>query len=419
MPPREFWNRGSARETLTNIVRNHVTDVRGASRMLVDAVTGMTSLVQVMHASIAEKPMRLAGATVGGAVAASTSIVYKSIRGLTRAVGGGIDLALGAVAPALGHVDSSPAREAVISVLNGVLGDYLCETGNPLAIPMQLRREGKTLELTRKGLAAAIETPSPRVLVLVHGLCRNDRRWERDGHDHGAQLARDLSYTTVYLHYNTGLHVSTNGHALAQMLEALVAAWPVPLKEVSILAHSMGGLVARSAHHYASAAGHVWPRRLRKLVFLGTPHHGTPLERAGHWVEQLLEKTTYSAPFAVVGKVRSAGITDLRHGYVLEEEWKGRDRFADLAVARRPPPLPKSVQCYAIAAAIGRVPVPYRDRLIGDGLVPVPSALGEHRDARLKLTFPQSHQWIARGISHFGLLDGGPVYERICGWFDE
>jgi len=139
------------------------------------------------------------------------------------------------------------------------------------------------------------------VLVLVHGLCRNDRCWQRDGHDHGAELARDLSYTTAYLNYNTGLHISTNGRAFAQMLEALVAAWPTPLKEVSIVGHSMGGLVARSAYHYGLAANHAWCRKLRKLVFLGTPHHGVPLERAGHHVDLFLEKTPYSAPLALPG----------------------------------------------------------------------------------------------------------------------
>jgi pimeloyl-ACP methyl ester carboxylesterase len=197
----------------------------------------------------------------------------------------------------------------------------------------------------------------------------------------------------------------------------LVTAWPVPVKEVSILAHSMGGLVARSAHHYALAADHAWPRKLRKLVFLGTPHHGVPLERAGHRLDLLLAKTPYAAPFTVLGKVRSAGITDLRHGYVLDEDWKGHDRFASRADRRRPLPLPAGVQCYTIAAALGHAPTSRSDQLIGDGLVPVPSALGEHRDSRLKLTFPQSHQWTARGTSHLGLLGSAPVYERIRGWF--
>lgn len=404
---------------MTQAVRNHVTDLRGASRMVVDAIAGITGIVEAMHANIAKNPTSLAGAIVGGAMNSTTSAVCKSIRGVTRAVGGGIDLALGAVAPALGHIESSPTRESVIAALNGVLGDYLAETGNPLAVPMHLRREGKPLELTCEDIATSIQAPSSKVLVLVHGLCRDDRRWERDGHDHGAELARDLSYTAAYLHYNTGLHISTNGRAFAQMLEALVAAWPVPLKEVSILTHSMGGLVARSAHHYALAAGHAWPRKLRKLVFLGTPHHGVPLERAGNRIDQFLEKNPYTAPLALLGKVRSAGITDLRHGYVLEEDWKGQDRFANRADSHRPLPLPKRVQCYTIAAAIGHAPKPRRDELIGDGLVPVASALGDHRDSQRRLTFPRSHCWTVRGTSHLGLLRSGQVYERIRGWLGE
>lgn len=284
---------------------------------------------------------------------------------------------------------------------------------------MHPRREGKPLELTRERLAAAIPAAGSKVLILVHGLCRNDRRWERDGHEHGAELARDLSYTAVYLYYNTGLHISTNGRALAQILEELAAAWPVPLNEVSILAHSMGGLVARSAHHYAMAAGHAWPRKLRNLVFLGPPHHGVPLERAGHWFNLLLERTPYTAPLALLGKVRSAGITDLRHGYVLEEHWKGYDRFANRRDSYRTLPLPKGVRCYTIAAAIGHGPTPRRDRLIGDGLVPVASALGDHRESWRRLNFLRSRQWTARGTSHFGLLGPGPVYERIHSWLNE
>lgn len=404
---------------MTGVVRNHVTDLRGVSRMVVDAISGSVGLVEAMHANIARKPTRLAGATVGGALTGATALVYRSIRSVTRAVGGGIELALNAVAPALGHIESSPAREAVIAALNGVLGDYLAETANPLAVTMHLRREGKPLVLTREGLAAQIQVPSSKVLILVHGLCRNDRCWERDGHDHGAELARDLSCTVAYLHYNTGLHVSTNGQLFAQLLDKLAAAWPVPLSEVSILAHSMGGLVARSAHHHGSSAGHAWVRKLRKLVFLGTPHHGVPLERAGHWFELLLEKTPYIAPFAVLGRMRSAGITDLRDGCVLEEDRKGRDRAASRGDSCRSLPLPRRVQCYTIAAMIGNAPSPRRDRLIGDGLVPVASALGHHPAPRRSLAFPRSHQWTITGTSHLGLLSSGEVYKRLRGWLGE
>ncbi len=109
---------------------------------------------------------------------------------------------------------SSSEREAVLAVLNGVLGDYLEATGNPLAIPMQRRCGGHPLTITRKALAAAFPEAGGKVVVLLHGLCMNNLQWQRDGHDHGAALARDAGYTPLYLNYNTGRHVSTNGRDL-------------------------------------------------------------------------------------------------------------------------------------------------------------------------------------------------------------
>ena len=223
-------------------------------------------------------------------------------------------------------------------------------------------------------------------------------------HDHGAVLARDLGYTPLYLHYNSGLHTSTNGRALSGLLEALLEQWPHRVEELVIIAHSMGGLVARSACHYAAAAGHDWLRRLRKLAFLGTPHHGAPLERGGNWVDVILGAAPYAAPFARLGKIRSAGITDLRYGNVLDEHWKGRDRFARARDTRQSVPLPDGVQSYAMAATTGKKPGDIRDRLLGDGLVPVSSALGLHEDPHRSLRFPKSRQWIGYGMNHMDLL---------------
>ena len=404
---------------MSKVIRNHAADLRGVSRMVVDAISGSTELVEMMHANIASTSTWVSGAAASRVMNGTTSFVYGSIRGITRAVGGGIDSALCVLAPLLGDIGLSPEREAVIAALNGVLGDHLAATDNPLAVTMHLRHNRKPLELTREALAAGIQVPSRKVLVLVHGLCRTEQCWGRRGHNYGTELARELGYTTVYLHYNTGLHISTNGHAFSQMLEELVAAWPVPLSELSILAHSMGGLVARSAYHHASVAGQAWSRKLRKLVFLGTPHHGVPLERAGHWFEQLLEKTPYTKPFALLGKMRSAGIRDLRHGCVLDEEGKTRSRSAERADSRCSVPLPRRVGCYTVAAMIGNAPRRHRDQLIGDGLVPVASALGDHPDPRRRLSFPRSHQWTAPGTTHLGLLCSGQVYEQIREWLGE
>jgi pimeloyl-ACP methyl ester carboxylesterase len=369
-----------------------------------------------MHHTIA-RPLRRGVAHAPARTRGITGLIYKSVRGVTRLVGGGVDALLGQLRPTLAGRASSPEREAVLAALNGVLGDYLVATENPLAIPMTLRRDGRSLALETQALAAAIPQRSGKLAVLAHGLCLNDLHWNRGGHDHGAVLARELGYTPLYLHYNSGLHTSINGRALAGLLESLLEAWPGRVEDLVIVGHSMGGLIARSACHYAAAAGHHWPRRLSRLAFLGTPHHGAPLERGGNWVNVILEATPYAAPFARLGKIRSAGITDLRYGNVLDEHWRGRDRFAHAPDTRQFVPLPNGVQSYAIAATTGRKPGDLRDRLLGDGLVPVSSALGRHDDLHRALRFPQSRQWIGYGMNHMDLLGRPEVSARIVRWF--
>jgi hypothetical protein len=152
------------------------------------------------------------------------------------------------------------------------------------------------------------------------------------------------------------------------------------------------------------------------MVFLGTPHHGAPLERAGNWVDILLGATPYAAPFARLGKVRSAGITDLRHGNLLDEDWVRRDRFARGADRRQPVALPQDVRCYAVATSIGQQSGDLKDRMLGDGLVPLDSALGRHRTAARCLAFAEDHQWIGYGINHLDLLSHPEVYAQLLRW---
>jgi pimeloyl-ACP methyl ester carboxylesterase len=377
------------------------SDLRGLNRLAIEATAGVTEVVEAMHHNIG----RASGSGLTrGRTRGITGLVYRSIRGITRLVGGGIDATLAPLA-SLGEGRSSTGREAVLAALNGVLGDHLVATGNPLAISMGLRQEGRPL----------VPTSGRRLLVLVHGLCMNDLQWNRRGHDHGAALARDLGFTPVYLHYNSGLHVSTNGRAFADLIENLVQQWPVPVEEMIILGHSMGGLVTRSACHYGRDAGHDWLRRLTKIVFLGTPHHGSVLERGGIKVDSILGSSRFTAPLGRPGKIRSAGITDLGHGNLLDEDWQGHDRFEASEDPRRPVPLPDGVQCYAMAAA-AREAGTLRSRLIGDGLVSVNSALGRHEEPGRTLPIPESRQWIAPGMKHFDLLSRPEAYERIREW---
>ena len=376
---------------------SHARALRGAAKLATEATTGLTDLVEAVHSRIASVP-GLPG-PADGRTRGITGLVYKTVRGVTRAVGGSVDTLL-----------------AVLAALNGVLGDHLAKTANPLAIRMAFRRGGRALPLQRAALATAIPDAGEKLLVLIHGLCMNDLQWRRsNGHDHGQALAAALGFTPVHVHYNTGLHVSTNGRALANQLEQLLAQWPRPLSRFAIVAHSMGGLLARSALHHGLAAGHHWPHRLDDLACLGTPHHGAPLERAGQGVDLLLSATPYAGPFGRLAKLRSAGITDLRHGNLVDEDWRGGDRFENATDRREAVPLPAGPRCYAIAGTIAQAG-DLKDKLLGDGLVPIASALGKHRLVRRTLKFPAEHQRVFEQTNHMQLLSSPEVAGQLHDW---
>lgn len=391
------------------------SDLHGASRLAIDAIVRVTLIAEAVHLNILGKTAD-AGLALQRPITGVTRFVYRSVRSLSRLVGGGIEALLDRLLPLLGSGSAWPGREPVLAALNGVMGDYLAASNNPLAIDMRFRRNGQALVLERAALEAAIPEAGGRVLVLIHGLCMNDLQWSRDGHDHGAALARERGYTTVYVHYNTGKHVSTNGRALAQQLEQLVEQWPVPVQELVVLCHSMGGLVIRSACHVAEQEKLAWRNRLTKLVFLGTPHHGAPLERGGNWFHVIMGASSYTAPFSDLGKLRSAGITDLRHGSILDEDWEGKDRFAHREDERQLVPLPEGVSCYTVAATMSANLTGLRSRLLGDGLVQVPSALGKHENPTMDLGFPDENQWLAPDTNHMALLSKPDVFKQLLKW---
>ena len=391
------------------------SDLRGVSRITVAAIAGTVGLLEAVNLNVAGVPWIL-GTTKRGRTTGLTGLVYRGMSAAVGVGGRGLDRLLARLVPELGEGSSWPGREALLAALNGVLGDFLDASGNQLAIRMCVRRDGKRLAIDAPKLATAIPPPGDRLLVLLHGLCMNDLQWRHRGHDHGAALARDLGYTPVYLLYNSGRHISVNGRECAEIIDKLLEAWPVPLKELVFIGHSMGGLVARSACHHAAKARHAWLHRLDKMIFLGTPHHGASLERAGNWVDMLLGASPYVAPFARLVQIRSSGITDLRYGNLLDKDWKGRDRFARRADRRRAVPLPEGVACYTIAATTGKRAGDVSDTLIGDGIVPLKSALGRHESPRLALAIPESRVWIGYGMNHLDLLSRKQVYAQIRQW---
>ena len=394
-------------------------DLRGAARLTTEAVAGLASLVEAMHARIVTLPGRGDVAAPDERTRGVTGLVYETVRGVTHLVGGSVEALLGLLAPTLTaadpHQPPRPEREAVLAALNGVLGDHLATTDNPLAITMQFRVEGRPLPLERHALRLRLGgAATPKLLVLLHGLCMNDLQWQRAGHDHGEALARDLGYTPVYLHYNSGLSVSTNGRILGQLMEGLYSAWPVPVERLVLMGHSMGGLVARSAIHHGAQlqrGGLRWPGRVDDLVCLSTPHQGAPLERAGHGVDLLLGAAPYAAPLARLGKMRSAGINDLRLGNILKGPSGDDGSERSDAVG-----LPGGTRCYALAASLGPAPGSLKAKLLGDGLVPVASALGQHDDPARALDFAPERQAVVHDTGHLALLSSAEVYGVLRQW---
>ena len=440
----------------------HVSDLQGLAQLATRGVLGVTDVAESVHGNVYKAvaaPFGRVGAawvdrtpagggaggmdakdaargSAGGATGGITGLVYDSVRSLTRLTGGLVDKVLAVAEPLLARKVSSPQREAMLAVLNGVLGDQLLETANPLTVRMSLRHQGHSFQLDKPSLAARFPEATGKVLVLLHGLCMNDLQWAsgdaQRGQDHGQTLAGELGYTPVYLHYNTGLPISDNGLQCAELLEQLLSAWPQPVEDLTLLAHSMGGLVARSACHHAELSGMAWRTQLKSMVFLGTPHHGAPLERVGSLVDGLLGSNVVTRPFAKIGQVRSAGITDLRYGHVMPADWQRADRFARTPDARTPLPLPAGVACYAVAGFSGTADVAAqgdgvraawaqttknaKDALWGDGLVPVGSALGEHEESGRALVFEADKRWVAHGTHHMALLRSPTVAAQLVRW---
>jgi pimeloyl-ACP methyl ester carboxylesterase len=331
--------------------------------------------------------------------------------------------------------------------LNGVCGDHLVDTDNPLAIPMQLRvflppepgspparqspDQSIALELelepepqlrpvqiypTPMALSDPDFQPTDRLLIMVHGLCMNDRQWNREQHNHADMLARDFGYTPVYLRYNTGQHISSNGREFAGQLAELLTLWPVPIESISIIGHSMGGLVTRSALRLAQAEQRDWLKKVDKVVYLGSPHHGAALERGGFRLDQSIARSPYTAPLTALSRMRSTGITDLRHGNTLDADWQGYDPHNDDSDHRQPAPLVSGIEHFAIAATLSKQSGDKIGKLLGDGLVHPSSATGRHADPEHVLGFAKDNTRIFYDLGHLGLLNDVRVAELLGRW---
>ncbi len=331
----------------------------------------------------------------------------------TRAIGIAAAAAVGRrEAPAL---STTPRGSALIAAVTGLRGDALEAEGSPLCQPMAVRVKGEPVSLDPDALRGAFPEATPRIVVFLHGLMETEFSWRLGGREtYGERLARELGCTPVYVRYNSGRRISENGRSLSELMEDLVACWPVDAGEVALVGHSMGGLVARSACCHATEDDADWVRLVTHSVSLGTPHMGAPLERAVHVLSAGLAALPETRPFANLLRRRSGGIRDLRRGSLVDEDWRDCDPDALRGAACAEVPLLEGATHCFVSATITRSDRHPLGRLLGDTLVLAPSASGRSRTRRIP--FEDEYGMHLGGATHFALVNHPAVYERLRDW---
>jgi len=292
-----------------------------------------------------------------------------------------------------------------LAVLNGVVGDTLAAQNSKLAIEMSLLGKAK----------------GGRLCILVHGLCTSEVSWqftEDPTKDYGSLLKQDCGYAPIYVWYNSGLHISTNGQLLAERVTELCENADEPIKEIIFIGHSMGGLVVRSACHYAQEQNAAWLKNISKIFLLATPHHGNDYEKLGNLTSTVLKlvPSLVTKGISKLGNKRSAGIKDLRFGNLLDEDWLEHDADALWQDHRHPVPMLKGVDYFIIAGSLAKESDNLFTQYFGDGLVPSQSAAGRSIRKSKSILFPLKHFKVVKGVSHTTLAHHRKVYAQIHKW---
>lgn len=398
-------------------------EAQALSRLAGRTVADTISHVEETHRAIARRAFKRSAPGSPAEVTHNVVVdgIYGGLRAAALAGGSAIGVAAALLPrPSPRPIGSTPRGNQVLAALNAARGDQLARDQSALAIPMALRSEGDDIAPTRETLALAYPAATGKLALFLHGLGESEHSWKLHAERHyndpsvsyGSRLAKDFGYTPLYVRYNTGLHVSENGRLLSELLSDVVAAWPTELEEITLIGHSMGGLVARSASHVGETQTAAWVPRIRHVFYLGSPHLGAPLERAASYLGWALSKLGETRPWASVVNGRSAGIKDLRFGYLLDDDWSDCDPDSCLRDHRHEVPLLKSANHYAICASVTADKDHPLGRIVGDLLVQPSSAHGRHRRGR-HVPFEADCSHHLGRLNHFGLLNHPAIYELI------
>ncbi|MBV7703199.1 hypothetical protein A5780_29800 [Nocardia sp. 852002-20019_SCH5090214] len=393
-------------------------EIEALARLAGDELGGAVDGIAAVHRAVSDHVFAAVRLGVGPA-ARPAQVVHDTIADNVYRIVSGSAVAAGTLA---GHAATfsevpTPSRtvfgSGLLAALQGLIGDTLAQQRPILAAPMAFRSDGDPVEPER--LVEHITNPSSRVVIFLHGLAETEHAWRLGGRPtYAERLEADLGCTSLQVRYNSGLHISENAQQLNDLLQRLAEHWPVEIEQLSLVGHSMGGLIARSACFDAAEQRRSWVRHVRQLVCLGSPHLGAPLEQIVHYLSAALVRVPETRPFGRLLRRRSAGIRDLRDGSLVDQDWDGVDADALRRKAIREIPLLEGADHYFVTATITRSPRNPLGHLIGDGLVLTTSGSGRNRARRIG--FDDDNGLHLPGANHFTLLNHEAVYEALTHW---
>ncbi|WP_370890468.1 esterase/lipase family protein [Janibacter sp. GXQ6167] len=412
-----------------------------AARLTGSALAGVSGVVRDAHGSIATQvfsqvrkyvgpavtPVEFTHDAIAHGVYATTGLVLRGAGILagrfveSRAAGPGhaAQVLAGVDNPGAPIPMAGPTRnlriEGLRAVVQGFHGDKMVASGSALAYPMTLRRSGSDVPITARGLASAYPDASGQLVVFVHGFVGTEQVWKRRADrdplgrrlSYGRRLEADGEFSALWVRYNTGQRVSRNGRDLRDLLRRVHARWPVPVRRIVLVGHSMGGLVCHSALAQADL-DEPWTEVTTDTVTLGTPHHGTPLERAANTAAAELGSHELTRWIADIIRYRSDGIRDMRHGNLVPEDWLDHDPEDPLD--RRTHARPhEHVRHLAVVATVPRDPDGLLAGVLGDLVVGRDSARGWSADPA-EGAVGASRTVVLGGMNHLDLLNHHRVY---------
>jgi pimeloyl-ACP methyl ester carboxylesterase len=396
-------------------------DIQAVGELAGEASHVVTTLVRDTHAGIAG---RVFGAI--GVLSTPTRVIHDGIAGT---VYGAVDHGLRGVTMAGGVLASQVwgrdddeglntrgRMAAALAAVNGIYGHRLASHRNSLALTMQIRQHGSVVGLDEGSLSAAFPEATGRVAVFVHGWWATERLWwwppgDGDARSYGQRLAEDLGFTPIYLRYNSGLHISQNGQLLAGLLERLQLLWPVPIEELVVVGHSMGGLVARSAGFYGMRQQQGWTGAVGHVVCLGSPHLGADVEKGVNVTAWALARLPETRALAGFLNRRSPGVKDLRFGALIQEDWRENDPDEFLRDRCHEVPFLPSAAYHFVAATVAS---PALGRHVGDYLVRSYSATGAGSSRHVG--FDADQGLTLTGLHHLDLLNHPQIYATLREW---